>query len=559
MVIDYRKLNENTIDDKYPLPNISDILDKLGKCNYFSTLDLANGFHQIEMRQEDIPKTAFSTDTGHYEFRRMPFGLKNAPSTFQRVMNNILRGLQNEICAVYLDDIIIFSTSLQEHIERLRTIFQRLRDSNFKVQLDKSEFLKQNVDYLGHVITPDGIKPNPDKIAAVKNFPIPRTSTEIKSFLGLAGYYRKFIKDFAKISKPLTQCLKKDTKIVHTPEFIESFNHLKNLLINAPILQYPDFKPFVLTTDASNFAIGAVLSQGTPPNDRPIAYISRTLNKHEINLSTIEKELLAIVWACKTLRVYLFARKFTIYTDHRPLVWLFNIKEPNSKLIRWRLKLEEYNYTIVHKKGKQNTNADALSRIQLNANETESIINQPGQIDRDIVEYLRELAENPLDHPDLQTNEINQNNNDNNQNDFSETVHTSIENENNDIPILDEIINNKSLQLIIDKNVHPNLNVTQTKIDSNTVKYVKIPLYNPDEIIKLIKEHVSPNTTTYIYFKNKEIIPIFTQTYMQNFNSLKLIQCTKLVNTVSNKDDQLLMIKHQHESKTNHRGILDFS
>lgn len=250
-MIDYRKLNQKTVDDKYPLPNITEILDKLGRATYFTTLDLASGFHQIEIEVEDIPKTAFSTEGGHYEFRRMPFGLKNAPSTFQRVMDNVLRGLQNETCMVYLDDIIIYNTSLEEHVSKLKAIFERLRLNNFKIQLDKSEFLQKTVQYLGHIITPDGVKPNPDKIAAVKNFPTPRNAKEIKSFLGLVGYYRKFIKDFAKITKPMTRCLKKNAKIEHTEEFMSAFDTCKNILINAPILQYPDFtKPFILTTDA---------------------------------------------------------------------------------------------------------------------------------------------------------------------------------------------------------------------------------------------------------------------------------------------------------------------
>lgn len=224
VVIDYRQLNSKTIDDKYPLPNITDLLDKLGRCQYFTTLDLASGFHQIEMDEKDTEKTAFTTENGHWEFLRMPFGLKGAPATFQRVMDNILRGIQNEQCLVYLDDIIVFSTSLQEHIERLKNVFQRLRESNFKIQLDKSEFLRKEVAYLGHVVTPEGVRPNPDKIKAIKEYPIPCNTKQIKGFLGLLGYYRRFIPNFAKITKPLTKCLKKGAKIVHDHEFVKCFD-----------------------------------------------------------------------------------------------------------------------------------------------------------------------------------------------------------------------------------------------------------------------------------------------------------------------------------------------
>jgi hypothetical protein len=199
IVVDYRQINQKTIDDRYPIPNITDILDKLGRSNYFTTLDLASGFHQIPMNPNSIEKTAFSVENGHYEYTRMPFGLKNAPSTFQRLMDNVLRELQNKICLVYVDDIVIFSTSLEEHLINLRLVFDRLREANLKIQLDKSEFLQKTVEFLGHVVSPDGIKPNPTKIRAVQNFPLPKNPKEIKAFIGLAGYYRKFIKNFASI------------------------------------------------------------------------------------------------------------------------------------------------------------------------------------------------------------------------------------------------------------------------------------------------------------------------------------------------------------------------
>lgn len=217
--------------------------------------------------------------------------------------------------------------------------------------------------YLGHVISDQGVKPNPEKISIIKNFPIPQNAKDIKSFLGLAGYYRRFIENFSNLTKPLTKLLKKNTSFSWTFEQQNSFDMLREKLTSEPILQYPDFnREFVLTTDASNFAIGAILSQGKIGEDLPIAYASRTLNKSECNYSTTERELLAIVWATKHFRSYLYGRKFKIVTDHRPLTWLFSVKDPGSKLIRWRLKLEEFDYEIIYKPGKVNSNADCLSR-----------------------------------------------------------------------------------------------------------------------------------------------------------------------------------------------------
>lgn len=369
IVIDYRKLNDVTISDKFPIPLMDDILSKLGNSMYFTTIDLAKGFHQIEICEQDIEKTAFSTNNMHYEFLRMPFGLKNAPATFQRLMNNILSDYIGKICYVYLDDIIIFSTSLREHITSIRKIFQRLKEANLKIQPDKCAFLKKHTDFLGHIISTDGIKPNPDKLKAINNYRIPKTPKEIKRFLGLVGYYRKFIKDFARIAKPMTSFLKQNSKVnINCPKYIEAFETLKTLIINPPILKYPDFsKTFTLTTDASNYAIGAVLSQ----SDHPISFASRTLNDHETRYSTIEKELLAIIWATKYFRPYLYGRKFIIETDHKPLQWLSNLKEPNMKLQRWKIRLSEYDYEIVYVKGKTNYVADALSRepIQINTAE----------------------------------------------------------------------------------------------------------------------------------------------------------------------------------------------
>lgn len=367
IVIDYRKLNDVTIGETYPIPQISEILDQLGNSKYFSTLDLTSGFHQIPISSEDAPKTAFSVPQGHYQFNRMPFGLKNAPSTFQKLMNNCLSGLQGTRCFVYLDDIVLYSHDLSSHINNLKAVFERLRQFNLKLQPDKCEFLRKEVAYLGHIISEDGVRPNPEKTKAVENFPTPKSPKDIKSFLGLVSYYRRFIPDFAKLAKPLTSLLKKDVLFNWQNEQQLAFESLKNKLVSAPILAYPDFtQPFLLTCDASNYAISAILSQGIIGQDRPIAYASRTLNKAECNYSVTEKECLAIVFGTKVFRPYLYGHQFKILTDHKPLQWLFNCKDPGSRLIRWRLKLEEFEYDIQYKKGKINANADALSRFPVN-------------------------------------------------------------------------------------------------------------------------------------------------------------------------------------------------
>lgn len=363
LVIDFRKLNEKTVGDAYPLPQINEILDQLGGAKYFSIFDLASGFHQIPMHEEDKKKTAFSTPYGHYEFNRMPFGLKNAPATFQRLMDQTLSGLQGQELFVYLDDVVIYAKSLEDHRNKYNKLIERLRNANLKLQPDKCEFLRKEVAYLGHVIDKDGVRPDPNKIIAVEKFPAPKTQTNIKQFLGLAGYYRRFIEGFSKIAKPLTNLLKKKTPFQWLEPQQEAFEILRSCLIKEPILQYPDFtKTFILTTDASAFALGAILSQGEIGKDLPIAYTSRVLNKAENNYSTIEKELLAIVHATKHFRPYLYGQRFKLITDHKPLVWLNNVKDPTHRLFRWRTYLEEYEYTICYKPGKKNSNADALSR-----------------------------------------------------------------------------------------------------------------------------------------------------------------------------------------------------
>lgn len=371
IVIDYRKLNEQTIGDAYPLPNIEDILDHLGHAIYFSTLDLYSGFSQIPMDPKDAPKTAFTTPQGHFQSNRLSFGLKNSPAIFQRMMNTALAGLTSTQCFVYVDDIVIYGSSLEDHNRKLQNVMSRLRQHNLKLQPSKCEFLKKSCEYLGHVISDKGVSPNPKKIECVVKLPRPKTEKDIKSFLGMTGFYRKFISDYSTIAKPLTALLRKDTPFLWSHEQETAFQTLKQKLINHPILQYPDFnQPFILTCDASNVGIGSVLSQMINDKDLPIAYYSRTLNSAEQNYSTTEKELLAIVNSVEHFRPYLFGQQFTIYTDHRPLQWLFNCQNPSSKLVRWRLRLSEYQYTIKYKPGRVNSNADGLSRLPVNSEES---------------------------------------------------------------------------------------------------------------------------------------------------------------------------------------------
>lgn len=364
IVIDFRALNDVTLNEFHPLPNITEILDQLGQCHLFSLLDLRAGYHQVPLAKESRELTAFSTGQGHYHFKRLVMGLSSAPSTFQKMMANVLSGLIGIKCLVYLDDIIVYAKNLSDHNNKLINVFERLRIHNLKIEPDKCEFLKRQVLFLGHIVTEAGLCPDPAKVTAVMSFPVPKNVKQIKSFLGLSGYYRKFINNYSAIANPMTNLLRKDIKFNWDENCQQAFDKLKEILCSEPILQYPDFtKEFILTTDASGKALGAILSQGQIGSDLPVAYSSRTLNRSELNYSTTELECLAIIFGVKTFRPYLYGRKFIILTDHRPLSWLFNLKDPLSKLARWRIELEQYTYEIRYKPGVQNANVDALSRM----------------------------------------------------------------------------------------------------------------------------------------------------------------------------------------------------
>lgn len=540
LVIDYRKLNEKTIEDKYPLPRIDEILDNLGRCTYFTTLDLAQGFHQIEMSPESVEKTAFSVNNGHYEYVRMPFGLRNAPSTFQRVMDNILKEHLYQCCFVYMDDIVIFSRSLHDHMVHLRKIFNKLRQFNLKVQLDKSEFLRKEVQFLGHVITPEGIKPNPSKIIAVQEYPLPKTTKEIRAFLGLVGYYRRFIQNFAKIVSPFTRCLKKNTKIdTADREYQEAFRKCKELLTNAPILVYPDFtKTFHVTTDASNVALGGVLSQ----NNHPIAFYSRTLNSAERNYSTIEKELWAIVETIKHFRPYLYGKKFIIETDHRPLTWLFSLKDPNSRLAKWRLRLEEYDYEIRYKKGKENLVADALSRLEIHTKET---IDETD--DLDLLSILPQIDQEDLD-PDIADEVLREGETDN-------TQHTAVENPTFTLPISDKPINHFLNRIEIKMGDQYQLHHSRPFNKHHYTITLRIG-QEVENLLQALKEIINPSSVYGVYFHEEAIEHLFRETLTQLFDDkVKLIKCNILCRDVQKSEDQDEAINEYHDN--NHNGVIE--
>jgi len=366
LCIDYRQLNENTIRDSYPLPLITELFYRLREAKIFTKLDLKSAYNLVRIQEGDEYKTAFRTRYGHFEYLVMPFGLKNAPATFQHFVNDVLGEYLDEFAFSYIDDILIYSRNLEEHRIHVKKVLKRLQENGLYAKLSKCEFETNKTTFLGHVISDKGITMDPEKVRAIMDWPTPTNVTEVQSFVGLCNYYRRFIPNFAKIAKPLHNLTRKDVEFNWNEDCKEAFHILKNKFIEEPILKHanPD-KPFIVETDASDFAIGAVLSQRNDKNElHPICYFSRSLTKSERNYPIYDKELLAVISACKEWRHYLEGAKhpFTVYTDHKNLTFPRKPELLSQRQIRWNLFLSRFDFVIQYRPGKEGGKPDVFSR-----------------------------------------------------------------------------------------------------------------------------------------------------------------------------------------------------
>ncbi|KAL0554785.1 hypothetical protein IC582_008713 [Cucumis melo] len=359
LCIDYRELNKVTVKNRYPLPRIDDLFDQLQGATVFSKIDLRSGYHQLRIKDGDVPKTAFRSRYGHYEFIVMSFGLTNAPAVFMDLMNRVFREFLDTFVIVFIDDILIYSKTEAEHEEHLRIVLQTLRDNKLYAKFSKCEFWLKQVSFLGHVVSKAGVSVDPAKIEAVTGWTRPSTVSEVRSFLGLAGYYRRFVENFSRIATPLTQLTRKGAPFVWSKACEDSFQNLKQKLVTAPVLTVPDGSgSFVIYSDASKKGLGCVLMQ----QGKVVAYASRQLKSHEQNYPTHDLELAAVVFALKIWRHYLYGEKIQIFTDHKSLKYFFTQKELNMRQRRWLELVKDYDCEILYHPGKANVVADALSR-----------------------------------------------------------------------------------------------------------------------------------------------------------------------------------------------------
>ena len=357
------KINKVTIKNKYQLPRIEDLFDLLRGASVSSKIDLRSGYYQLRVKEVDVPKIAFRTSYGHYEFIVMPFGLTNAPAAFMDLMNRVFRPYLDQFVMVFIDDILVYSKDAQEHEHHLRIVLQTLRENQLFAKLSKCDFWFKEVSFLGHIVSAEGIRVDPVKIEAIVNWKPPRNVTEVRSFLGLAGYYQRFVQGFSVIASSLTRLLRKGVKFEWDDKCQSSFERLKEILIEAPALIQPTLgMDFTVYSDASRIGLGVLMQDG-----KVVAYASRQLKPHEQNYPTHDLELAAVVFALKIWRHYLYGEKCRVFTDHKSLKYLLTQKDLNLRQRRWLELLKDYNCIIDYHPEKANVVADALSRKMISA------------------------------------------------------------------------------------------------------------------------------------------------------------------------------------------------
>ena len=423
--VDYRSLNKITTKDAFPIPRTQDCLDTVAGAKLFSSLDITSAYNQVPVREEDIPKTAVVTKHGLFEFETMPFGLCNAPATFQRMMEIALSGLQWSTCLIYLDDVLIFSDTLQQHIQRLEEVLSRIRGACLKLKPAKCHLFKSEVAFLGHILSADGVKPNEENIQKILAWEPPKTAKQVQSFLGMANYYRRFVKDYSHLARPLVELTRKTQKFVWTDKCQAAFETIQKRMTSPPILSHPLHEGmYILDTDASDVAIGAVLSQIQDGTEKVIAYGSKSLSRTQRNYCVTDRELYAVRYFTEFYRCYLLGRKFLVRTDHQALRWLFSLKNPSSRIARWIESFGEFEFEVEHRAGNKHSNADGMSRCSNPWNcqcknfenlrcgpckkclrKTELMSGEP-EIDESNEETIRRAGENPHHSWPLKTTRI---------------------------------------------------------------------------------------------------------------------------------------------------------